>query len=179
MPDNFKFALQFLLKHEGGFVNDVNDSGGATNFGISLYYLKSTGDYDHADLNHDGRIDIEDIKALTPEIAGDFYKRNWWDHYGYYLINNLILASKVFDLSVNMGGIPVNRLLQRATCDCGQLIAADGILGIVSLKAINLIDPNELIANFEARCAERYRYITVEYPKNLKFLKGWLRRVYD
>ena len=38
---DFNDAIPTVLRHEGGFENDVNDPGGATNFGVSLRWLKA------------------------------------------------------------------------------------------------------------------------------------------
>jgi len=32
---NFNLAIPVILQHEGGYVNDPNDAGGATKYGIS------------------------------------------------------------------------------------------------------------------------------------------------
>ena len=38
---NFESAIKKTLKHEGGYNEVKGDAGGATNFGISLRFLKS------------------------------------------------------------------------------------------------------------------------------------------
>jgi lysozyme family protein len=179
MADNFDSAIEVVLRHEGGFVNDPDDPGGATKYGVSLYYLKANGDIDHDDVNHDGRIDIEDIKLLTPETAKEYYRRNWWDKYRYSNISNCMIATKVFDIAVNIGGIRANKFAQQAASQCGKLCAADGVLGPNSFNAICAVDPNCFVTNFEALVASRYRLLTIENPKLSKYLKGWLRRVYE
>ena len=50
---NFEKAHEFTSRWEGGYVNHAADPGGATNFGISLRFLKSQG------------LDIGDIATAT------------------------------------------------------------------------------------------------------------------
>jgi len=64
MKENFNLAVDFVLKHEGGYSNDPNDPGGETNFGISKRY--------HPDV---------DVKNLTVEGAEQIYKAQYWDAY--------------------------------------------------------------------------------------------------
>jgi lysozyme family protein len=176
--DNFDSAFAVVLKHEGGFVNDPNDKGGPTKYGVSLYWLKSQG-LTFADVNHDGRIDIDDIKSLTPELAKVFYKQMWWDKYGYGNIANADIATRIFDMAVNMGGIQANKLAQRAATRCGQLCAADGVFGPVSFNAITASSPECWIRQFKDLCAEFYRTLTITHPETSKYLNGWLKRVYS
>ena len=56
---------QEILKAEGGFVNDPDDPGGPTNYGVTLKTLKQLGH----DLNQDGRVDIADLKQLSATQA--------------------------------------------------------------------------------------------------------------
>jgi lysozyme family protein len=173
---NFAKALGFLLPHEGGFVNNKFDPGGATNFGISLYWLKSIGKLDLADVNHDGRIDVEDIKLLTPESAGAFYKRFWWDRYRYEELNDDAMASKIFDTAVNMGGIPCHKIAQRAASFCGYACFDDGILGDLTFRALNKVEPTLFLTNFRAGQANYYRSLWQAKPVLSEFRNGWLRR---
>src|SRR6266481_707309 len=97
----FELAIPVILRHEGHFVNNPADPGGATNFGVSLRWLKSQGLA--GDINNDGDIDIDDIKILTPAIAGEFYRTKWWNAYQYGNLVAQAVGTKVFDMSVNMG----------------------------------------------------------------------------
>jgi lysozyme family protein len=59
--DNFNKAMEFILKWEGGYVNDPKDPGGETNFGISKK------GWPHVD-----------IKNLTKVKAKDIYRDGYW-----------------------------------------------------------------------------------------------------
>lgn len=80
MMSNFDLAIQTVLSHEGSFVADPYDIGGATNYGISLRWLQSVGDIDkdsflEGDLNKDGTVDIKDIKKIDQKQAIEFYRK--------------------------------------------------------------------------------------------------------
>jgi len=62
MTQNFDVAMAFILKWEGGYVNDPDDPGGETKYGISKKAYPN-----------------EDIKGLTLERAKALYKRDYWD----------------------------------------------------------------------------------------------------
>ena len=61
MRESFNIALGFVLRHEGGYVNDPADPGGETNFGISKRYHPR-----------------EDIKNMTAKRAGEIYLEEYW-----------------------------------------------------------------------------------------------------
>ena len=63
MADVRKLA-PFILKWEGGFVNDPDDLGGATNMGVTIGTWKSCG----YDKDGDGDIDVDDLHLLTSAI---------------------------------------------------------------------------------------------------------------
>ncbi len=176
---NFDTAIITVLKHEGTFVNDPDDDGGATNFGISLRWLKSIKDHDRdgflvGDLDHDGTVDINDIKKMSKEDAIKFYRNYWWDKYGYEKIITQSLATKVFDLSVNMGSLHAHKCLQRAVRASSSIILIeDGLFGNKSFEAINSANPEVLIAAYRSEAAGFYR--SLDKPK---YINGWLNRAY-
>ena len=62
MANVYKLA-PWILKWEGGFVNDPADLGGATNMGVTIGTWKSCG----YDKDGDGDIDVDDLHLLTRE----------------------------------------------------------------------------------------------------------------
>ena len=85
MSEIFEQAVQFTLKHEGGYVNDPVDPGGETKYGISK---KSYPDID--------------IKNLTKEQAKAIYYQDYWMESGCDSMPPKT-AVAVFDSSVNVG----------------------------------------------------------------------------
>ena len=96
--NDWKFvqAVEAVLNHEGGYVNDPDDPGGETKWGISRRSYPSL-----------------DITNLTREDAIAIYYRDWWRRYKYDLIEDAAVAAKVLDLSVNMGPSQAHKILQR------------------------------------------------------------------
>jgi len=157
MGSNFELAIPVILRHEGGYCWVEGDAGGETNFGISK---RSYPDID--------------IKNLTSADASVIYKRDWWDHYGYGRIDAQMLATKIFDTAVNIGPKPAHRIAQKAV---GVIV--DGILGIVSISAINASQPAQLLSQLQNRQAAYYEELVSYNPNLSKFLVGWMNRAFD
>jgi type VI secretion system secreted protein VgrG len=176
---DFQKALGFLLQEEGGFNNVSGDSGGATNHGISLRLLQSianlngTGEFNLDDLDHDGDIDILDIKAMTPENTGRIFKKYFWDKFPMAEIPAQI-AYALFDVAINSGHKTAAILLQRAIG-----IQSDGIIGKQTLYMLKLIDTQtSAIANRMISLRRRqYNNYVKNNPALAKFLTGWLNRM--
>ena len=98
MENALEKALEFTLKHEGGFVNHPNDPGGATNMGITLGTAKAYG----VDNDGDGDTDEEDIRNLSLDTVIQIYKDRYWNaaNCGDY---NWDYAIALFDTAVNCG----------------------------------------------------------------------------
>lgn len=183
---DFNLAIGVVLKHEGGYVDDPNDAGGATNYGISLRYLRDVGDLDgdgfkEGDFNCDGVVDVKDIQMMTLNDAINIYKTQWWDKYLYGQIPSQELATKVFDTSVNVGSRQCHKFLQRAlnAVNGNQRVVVDGIIGPQTLGEVNSVNQEAILAAFRSEQAGFYRLIVEKRPLNKKFLKGWLRRAYS
>lgn len=178
-----KLAMPTILMHERGYVNNKNDPGGPTNFGISLRFLLSTGDLDKdgwidGDVNHDDKINADDIKDMTVDEATKIYALYFWNKYDYGNIEDQEIATKIFDLSVNMGAMGAHKCVQRALrAASGLMLDEDGILGAQSIKAINLANPLKLLPAIKSEAAGYYR--AIRYKGRQDFLKGWLNRAYS
>jgi lysozyme family protein len=109
----FDIAIQNVLANEGEFVDDPKDSGGATKYGISLKWLKSLEGLVEAQIVA-GVITVETIQQLTREQACALYRRYFWEPHAYERIANQHIATKVFDLTVNMGSVASHRCVQWA-----------------------------------------------------------------
>jgi lysozyme family protein len=169
---NFDSAIQVILKHEGGLVDDPKDPGGITNYGISFRFLK-----DHAiDIDQDGDVDADDIRKLTPEQAMDVYKKYFWTPEHCAAITDDTAATKLFDMCVNMGLPRAARIAQAAAVALGKTIDVDGQLGPKSLEALNDCKGDELVKKMCEGQAQAYHDIVAARPASQKFLAGWLRR---
>jgi lysozyme family protein len=175
---NFEQAIPVILGHEGGYVNNPRDPGGATNFGVSLVWLKAQGQV-LGDFNHDGDVNAEDIKTMSQADACQIYKTRWWDRYNYGTINDQKIATKVFDFAVNMGPVQAHKILQRALIQCDQQVTLDGQLGPGTLGAVNRTDARHLLDALREQAAKFYHGLVLKRPNLECFLQGWLARAYS
>ena len=101
----FNKALQFVLKWEGGYSNNPNDKGGATNKGItqSTYntWLRSKGQ------------NIKDVRNITNDEVREIYYNNYWVKAGCPNMTDKF-AILAFDTAVNMGVSRVQEFLKAA-----------------------------------------------------------------
>lgn len=179
----FEKAIGLLLQHEGGCVNNPNDPGGVTNYGVSLRFLQeqplTVGDFDH-----DGDVDAEDIKNMSVEDAKTVYRTVWWDKYRYGMINDQTIATKVFDLSVNMGAKRAHMLLQEAMNKAFSLrLTVDGLIGNATFSTLNAIhDGDQEQTLITAYCNEAfgfYQRLIAAKPSLKVFENGWKNRAYS
>lgn len=173
---SFDLAIPVVLKHEGGFADNPADPGGATNFGISIRYLRSIGEV--IDIDGDGDMDAADMRLLPQGTAIELY-RDIWEQNRYAQIGDQDLATKVFDLTVNAGARQSHKLLQRALRACGVTLTEDGILGMVTLAAVNKVPGFPQIVGLRSEAAGFYRSLTVQKPALAVFLPNWIRRAYS
>lgn len=162
----FDEAVGAVLREEGGYVNDPNDDGGETKYGISRKAYPEI-----------------DIASLTESDAKAIYKRDYWDRFHlddleYDGSFNKEMVIKVFSIIVNMGGNPAIKCLQRACRACGRYTKDDGVFGSGTLTAVRLSDQQSLLAALKSEAAGHYRYLVSIKPQNRGFLDGWLSRAY-
>ena len=91
---NVNQLAPFILKWEGGFVNDPADLGGATNMGVTIGTWKSCG----YDKDGDGDIDVDDLHLLTREdVVKRVLKPHYWDRWKADLITSQSVANILVD----------------------------------------------------------------------------------
>lgn len=174
---HFEIAFIFLIKHEGGYSNDKNDSGGETNFGITQNDL----DLVFASLNLPRK-----VKELTLDDAKVYYKSEWWDKYNYESINSLPIATKIFDMAVNMGAHEAALIVQRIINSHLTVteIKIDGLLGPQTIGMLNHLvqlekDEEPFLTALREKSCLFYNNLVLENPKYRIFLKDWLSRATD
>lgn len=183
--NDFEFANAFVAKWEGGYVDHPKDPGGATNYGVSLTWIRGAG----IDINEDGIVDVKDIKALTPEIAAKLFKEEFWDKLKCDSLPRLT-AIATYDAAINVGRGQAVKFLQRAYNKVGNgELVVDGAIGPKTVQAVNdavgrnVSDYDFCKINVDLREAF-YKQLANNspYPDGRDyrgFLKGWLRRTVD
>lgn len=152
MTDKFDRAVQIVLKHEGGLVNDSRDAGGLTNHGISQRQ------YPHLD-----------IRNLTVGQAKAIYRRDYWDRFRCGEMPWPI-AMYLFDCVVNHNPINPVRWMQRVLG-----VKQDAIIGPITIGAANRSDAKAVAREM---CKDRLDY--VRGLSNFdRFGRGWINRYVD
>lgn len=118
-----------IVAREGGFVNDPDDPGGATKYGVTLGTMRRLG----LDLTRDGRIDVADVRALTRQQAQEIFVEHYFRKPGLAELP-APLQTSVFDMYVNAGANAV-KILQRLVTRMGFAARDDGIIGPKTLAA--------------------------------------------
>lgn len=169
-----------IVAREGGYVNDPDDPGGATKYGVTLGTLKRLG----IDKTLDGRVDTADVKALTRDDA----QRIFVEHYfrGPRLAElPAVLHPSVFDMYVNAGSNAV-KLLQRLVARMGHPCDDDGVIGPKTLRAAReaaLAAPGHIADAYGIARRNYYYTLGDSRPASRKYARrkdggkgGWITR---
>ena len=179
MPSVREIAEEIVAR-EGGYVNDPDDPGGATNHGVTIHTLRRLG----LDLTGDGVVDPADVRALSRDQAVGIFIR---DYYERPRIAELpaALQPSLFDMYVNAGANAV-RILQRLLGEMGFRVAVDGVIGPQSAAAArNAADPDPLALADAYGVARRNYYFRLAdaRPASRKYARsrsggkgGWIIR---
>jgi lysozyme family protein len=174
---NFNLAIPHILEHEGGYVNNKRDPGGATKYGISLRYLQKRGDL-LGDFDGDGDVDADDIAAMTRPMAVAVYESGFWLPNRLRDVKSQLLATKIFDMAVNMGSKQAWKLVQRSLTANGQGCVDDGVVGPKTIAALNALEKVDYSVLVTLREKQKFFYagILATRPELRVFELGWFRR---
>lgn len=169
-----------IIRREGGFVNDPDDPGGATNFGVTVHTMRRLG----LDLDADGDVDAADVRLLDRGRAREIFLKHYF--HGPHLDRlPKPLQASMFDMYVNAGAQAV-RLLQQVLNDMGLGVAVDGKLGPQTVKAARnamLMAPDHLVDAYGIARRNYYYRLADRRPSSRKYARskdggkgGWIRR---
>lgn len=161
MADYIKLK-PFILRWEGGYVNDPLDRGGATNKGVTLATFKQV---------YGSNKTAEDLKQMTEAQWNHIFKKFYWDRWRADEINSQSVANIVVDW-VWASGIHGIKRVQRLLG-----VVADGIVGTKTLTALNSQDSKTLFDRIKEDRIVFVNNIVLANPPQKRFLKGWLNRI--
>ncbi len=169
-----------IVAREGGYVNDPDDPGGATKYGVTIHTMRRLG----LDLDENGRIDNRDVRRLSRQQAQQIFV----DHYYHKPRIDALpepLQATVFDMYVNAGANAV-KILQRLLCDMGQRVHVDGVLGPQSIAATHTamaIAPDHMVDAYGIARRNYYFDLADRRPSSRKYVRarsggkaGWIKR---
>ena len=163
---NSSKLVPFILQWEGGFVNDPDDLGGATNKGITIgtftEYRRKKGL---------SAPTVKDLKNISDAEWHDVFKSLYWDRWKADEIKNQSVANILVDWVWASGSYGIKRP-QRLLG-----VKADGIVGKQTIAAINAMDAATLFKMIKDDRAKFIDEICKARPKNEKYRKGWMNRI--
>ena len=151
---NFDLAFDALLGHEGGYVDNPKDPGGATRWGITERVARANG--------YTG-----DMREFPVERAKQIARWEYWDAVQADQLPDA-LRYAVFDAAYNSGPVQAVHWLQRALG-----VKADGVIGMQTRLAAQQCTPDRVLARM---LGMRLQFMT-NLPTWDTFGKGWARRI--
>jgi len=157
MLTEFEDIIEVVLHHEGGYVNDPDDPGGETNFGVAKR--------SHPDV---------DIANLTKEGAKEIYKEHYWDRNKVESLSE-DLRHIYFDMCVNQGRGRAVKILQQSANAKGAGLKVDGGMGPMTIAAMDGVELDRV----RAYRVKYYADLVTRKPDLEKFYFGWFRRALE
>jgi len=159
---DFKKLIPFILKWEGGFVDNPLDKGGPTNQGVTLTTFKYYFGNERT---------VDNLKALTQEQWWYIFKVGYWNKWKADEIKSQSVADILVDWHWMSGewGIKIpQRILG---------VKDDGLVGPITIAALNAAKPRKLFHEIKKARAQYYDDIIAKTPTNEIFRKGWMNRL--
>ena len=156
-PTTFDQIIDRVLAHEGGYVDDPDDPGGETKYGISKKAYPKVN-----------------IKGLTKEDAKGIYKKDYWDRYKMEKLPPE-LRYIYYDMVINMGIRNAGKVLQKAANSKNSKanrVKIDGMVGPATLKAVKRVEAERL----RSERVLYYARLVIRKPVQYKYWYGWFKR---
>ena len=170
----FDDIIKVVLKHEGGYVDDPDDRGGATNWGVTQGVYEDYVGYS---------CEKEEIKSMTQEVAEEIYFEKFWKPSKAERLPPEIRQT-YFDMCVNHGQGGAVKILQQA---CNNKRKPDNQIDVDGGIGPNTIRAASKLQDWELRVERSGFYWNLVYDgakytkrtSQVKFIRGWIRRCFD
>lgn len=154
--------VPFILRWEGGYVNDPDDRGGATNRGVTLATFRHFYGSDAT---------VEQLRTLTDAQWFHIFKTGYWDRWQADQIASQSIANLLVDwvwASGVHGIVQPQKILD---------VEPDGVVGPKTLEALHARQAEELFYQLRAARLAFVEGIARRTPSQKKFLRGWQNRI--
>ena len=159
---DYRKLKPFILRWEGGYINDQADLGKQTNKGVTLSTYRSVFGKNKT---------VSDLKKITDEQWEFIFKKFYWDKWKADDINDQNVANILVDWLWCSGSYGI-KIPQRVLG-----VSVDGIVGSKTIAAINERDGRELFDTIKQERKDFIDRICQTRPQNRKFKNGWLNRI--
>lgn len=164
---DFEFAVKYVLDNEGGYSNDPNDPGGATNFGITAGDLARW---------RKKPVTASDVQNMSVVEAENIYRSFYWDPLSCDGVNSKAISTAIFDTGVLYGISTSGKYAQRVCASLAQPVKIDGVIGPMSLKALNSVDDSKFIHGMYDLIIDHIDALVDANNRLKKFQAGWVNR---
>lgn len=159
---DYRKLKPFILRWEGGYINDQADLGKQTNKGVTLSTYRSVFGKNKT---------VSDLKKITDEQWEFIFKKFYWDKWKADYIKDQNVANILVDWIWCSGSYGIN-IPQRVLG-----VYVDGIVGSKTIAAINARDGRELFDTIKQERKDFIDRICQTRPQNRKFKNGWMNRI--
>ncbi len=174
MAANYMLMVPFVLKWEAGYVNDPDDSGGATNRGVTFKTFKSLS------LNVLGIQPTEyNFRKLSKDQAARIFQYYWNVATNINSIKSQAISEVITSWFWGSGQLGLINFQKMLKYDFGKNISIDGKIGNETTEAINSLNEKKLFSKAVENREKFFRELAQKRPKDQKFLEGWLNRLND
>lgn len=177
---NIQDTITALIQREGGYTNNPDDTGGETNFGITVEVARASGYTGY-------------MASMTRQAARDIYAQRYWHQPRFDDVDmvSASIAEEMLDTGVNMGTAVAGKFLQRALNVLNQgdktypNIVVDGGVGNMTIAALKAFlaargkaGETVLVRMLNAQQSVRYIELAEANVTQESFEYGWqLNRV--
>lgn len=163
-----------IIRVEGGYVNDPSDSGGETNYGITIAVARASG--------YRGK-----MIDLPRQVAFNIYAAKYWDKVcgDQIIVLSKSICAEVVDTAVNMGTGRAGKFLQRCLNVLNNRtklypdLVVDGAIGRNTIKALALYlkyrDEKTMVKALDSLQGAFYITLAERREKDERFVYGWFK----